>query len=271
MGIAVAIIFFVAVIFALIYVYLVMPRVRDRADMDMLVCDYAHRGLWNETYPENSLAAFARAAQAGYGIELDIQLSKDNVIMVFHDYDLKRMCGIDKKLSELTAAELGSIRLLGSNQCIPRFSDVLKVVDGKVPLLVELKGEDSRTELCKRVAAMLDKYHGAFCIESFNPLLLSWFRKYRPSYARGQLNTKLTKKANKMSWALRFTLTHMLLNVISRPDFIAIDGRYRNSPRCLLCERVFKSRVFVWTVRGARDYKESHREGRYTIFEKILP
>ncbi len=271
MGIAVAIIFFVAVVFALIYLYLVMPRVRDRADMDMLTCDYAHRGLWNETYPENSLAAFARAAQAGYGIELDIQLSKDNVIMVFHDYDLKRMCGIDKKLSELTAAELSNIRLLGSNQSIPRFSDVLKVVDGKVPLLVELKGEDSKTELCKRAAAMLDKYHGAFCIESFNPLLLSWFKKYRPSYARGQLNTRLTKKTTKMSWGRRFILTHMLLNVISRPDFIAIDGRCRNSPRALLCEKAFKSRVFVWTVRGTRDYKECHSEGRYTIFEKILP
>ena len=271
MGIAFAIIFLVAVIFALVYLYLVFPRVRDRADMDMLTCDYAHRGLWNETYPENSLAAFARAAEAGYGIELDLQLSKDNVIMVFHDYDLKRMCGIDKKLSELTAAELGNIHLLGSNQCIPRFSDVLRVVDGKVPLLVELKGEDTKTELCRRVAAMLDKYHGAFCIESFNPLLLSWFRKYRPSYARGQLNTKVTKNPKKWGWVRNFILTHMLLNVISRPDFIAIDGKCRNSPRVLLCEKVFKSQIFVWTVRNTRDYKDCHNEGRYTIFEKILP
>lgn len=271
MGIAIAIIFLVAVVFALVYLYLIMPRVKDRADMDMLLCDYAHRGLWNEIYPENSLAAFARAAEAGYGIELDLQLSKDNVIMVFHDYDLKRMCGIDKKLSDMTAAELCNIRLLGSNQCIPRFSDVLRVVDGKVPLLVELKGEDTKTELCRRAAAMLDKYHGAFCIESFNPILLSWFRKYRPSYARGQLNTKMTRNKKNWGWARNFILTHMLLNVISRPDFIAIDGKCRNSPRALLCEKAFRSSVFVWTVRNTKDYKDCHSEGRYTIFEKILP
>lgn len=271
MGIAIAIIFLVAVVFALVYLYLIMPRVKDRADMDMLLCDYAHRGLWNEIYPENSLAAFARAAEAGYGIELDIQLSKDNVIMVFHDYDLKRMCGIDKKLSDMTAAELGTIRLSGTNQCIPRFSDVLRVVDGKVPLLVELKGEDSRTDLCKRAAAILDKYHGAFCVESFNPILLSWFRKYRPSYARGQLNTKVKKNGKKWARIRGFIITHMLLDFFSRPDFIAIDGKYRNSPRVILCQRFFKSRVFVWTVKNPRDYKACHNEGRYTIFEKILP
>ncbi len=254
-----------------IYAFLIMPRVSDRADMDLLLTDYAHRGLWNETYPENSLAAFALAAESGFGIELDIQLSKDNRIMVFHDYDLKRMCGIDRKLSDMTYDELREVRLLGSNQTIPTLADVLKVVDGRVPLLVELKGENRNTELCRRAAAMLDKYHGAFCVESFNPILLCWFKKFRPRYARGQLVTKVSKKTRKGSAALGFALTHMLLNFLSRPDFIAVDGKIRNRPMIFVCERIFRSKTFVWTVKNRKEYDLCASESRHTIFDSFVP
>lgn len=254
-----------------IYAFLIAPRVSDRADMDLLLVDYAHRGLWNETYPENSLAAFALATEAGFGIELDIQLSKDNHIMVFHDYDLKRMCGIDRKLSDMTYEELKEVHLLGSNQTIPTFAEVLKVVDGRVPLLVELKGENRNTELCRRAAAMLDKYHGAFSVESFNPLFLCWFKKFRPRYARGQLVTKVNKKTRKGSSFLGFVLSHLLLNFMSRPDFIAVDGRIRKKPMIFICERLFKSNVIVWTVRSKKDYDICVSEKRHSIFERFCP
>lgn len=270
MIIAVAIIAALAAI-CLIYLFLISPRVADRADMDLLLVDYAHRGLWSADIPENSLAAFARAAERGFGIELDIRLTKDKRIVVFHDDDLVRMCGINKKVSELTYDELRGITLRGSRYTIPLFSEVLRVVDGRVPLLVELKGENGNTELCGRAADVLDKYHGAFCIESFNPLLLRWFKKYRPRYARGQLVTKLTRKDKKASGVISFCLSHLLLNFLSRPDFIAVDGRIRRTPKISICKRLFGTKLFVWTVRNDREYNVCRNEGSRTIFEKFIP
>ena len=254
-----------------IYIFLIMPRVVDRADMDMLNVDYAHRGLWNDKIPENSLPAFARAVKGRYGIELDIQLSKDNKIMVFHDYDLKRMCGIDKKLSDLTCAELKNIRLGSSEYTIPTLAEVLNLVDGRVPLLIELKGESSDVRLCGMAAEMLDKYHGAFCVESFNPLILKWFKKYRPRYARGQLVTRLNKKNRKGNAIVSFGLSQMLFNLFSRPDFIAVDGKIRRSLMIKICGKAFGAKVFVWTVKNPKDYKICRKDGMYTIFERIIP
>ncbi len=268
---ALTIIFLILIILFLVYLFLISPRLRDRADMDLLLVDYAHRGLWNETYPENSLPAFALASDAGFGIELDIQLTKDKRIVVFHDYDLKRMCGVDRKISELTYSELCEYRLRGTAFGIPTLAEVLKLVDGRVPLLVELKGEDGNIELCKRAVALLDKYQGAFSVESFNPLLLRWFKKFRPRYARGQLVTKVTKKTRKGSTIVGFALTNLLLNVISRPDFIAVDGKIRKRPMIFLCERLFKAKVLVWTVRSRKDYELCRRERHHSIFERFIP
>ena len=124
------------IIAVVVYISLIMPRAVDGADMDMLSCDFAHRGLWSESVPENSLAAFTLAAKAGYGIELDIQLSKDGRIVVFHDYDLKRMCGVDRKLADMTLEELKACRLRGTSEQIPTLVEVLQLIDGKVPLLI---------------------------------------------------------------------------------------------------------------------------------------
>ena len=266
-----AIIFLVFLLAFAVYLFLISPRLKDRADMEMLAADYAHRGLWNEKYPENSLPAFSLASDAGFGIELDIQLTKDKRIVVFHDYDLRRMCGDDKKICELTYSELCKYRLRGTEFGIPTLSEVLKLVDGRVPLLIELKGEDGNTELCKRAAVFLDKYQGAFGILSFNPLFLRWFKRIRPRYARGQLVTKRVKTKRKGSTLAGFALTNMLLNVISRPDFIAVDGKTRRRPMILLCERLFGTKIFVWTVRSRKDLELCRRERHYSIFEKFIP
>lgn len=253
-------------------IIMIMPRTLGRADMEYLRCDYAHRGLWGEDAPENSLASFARAKDAGYGIELDIQLSKDKKIMVFHDYTLLRMCGKEGKLSDYTCAELQAMKLRGSEEGIPTLAEVLNLVGGKVPLLIELKGESSDTELCPRAAAMLDKYRGAFCIESFNPLLLAYFKKHRPNFARGQLVTCLLgKKVGGRSGFLNFLLTNLLLNILSRPDFIAVDAKIRNTLPVHICESIFRADVFVWTVSSEKDMNACYKEGRKTIFEGFIP
>ncbi len=269
--ITVFVILLLIVIVSVIYIFLIMPRAVDGADMDLLSCDYAHRGLWNESVPENSLAAFELAVKAGYGIELDIQLSKDGRIVVFHDATLHRMCGVNKRVSELTLAELKTLSLARTEHRIPTLIEVLQLVDGKVPLLIELKGEDIDTTLCGRAAKILDNYRGAFCVESFNPVILSWFKNYRPRYARGQLVTDLLKEKKKGNKFLSFVLSYMLLNFLSRPDFIAIDKKYQNKVAFKICVGFFRAKAFVWTVRTPKEYISAHRSGKFTIFEKINP
>jgi len=272
MVIALTVILLLVIIVAVVYIFLIMPRVTDRADMDFVSTDYAHRGLWNEIYPENSIAAFAHAVHCGYGIELDVQLSRDGEIMVFHDYDLSRMCGVKKRLSSLSAAELSTLRLSGSAYTVPTLAEVLRLVDGKVPLLIEIKGEGKEEKLCRKLAEALDVYHGAFAIESFNPLVLSWFKNYRPRFARGQLVTKVTEvKGKKHGRLIGFMLSKMLLNVLSRPDFIAINGKMINSIAFRLCVVLFKCKGFAWTVSNLRQYRHCRRLGLFTIFEKIKP
>ena len=256
---------------ALVYLFLIMPRIRDRADMEMIMTNYSHRGLWNASVPENSLRAFLWAAQEGYGIELDVQLSRDKQLMVFHDNDLKRMCGIDKKISDMTCRELKALTLKGTDQTIPTLAEVLYFIDGRVPLIIELKSNGKDTEICKRFAAMLDKYQGAFCVESFDPRLVAWFKKYRPRYARGQLVTKMKKCDSIKDTLGSFCLSRLIGNILSRPDFIAVDGRIQKSLSIRACHKLFKVPVFVWTVRTQRDMDSCISDGYNFIFEKIRP
>lgn len=258
-------------VIAFIYFFLISPRLSNQADMELLTGNYAHRGLWNEKFPENSMSAFENAARHGYGIELDIRLSKDNKIVVFHDDNLKRMCGVDRKVSDLTLAELKELRLKGTNDTIPTFREVLVLINGRVPLLIEFKGEMPEEALCRGASSLLDSYKGAFCIESFSPFILRWFKKFRPSYARGQLVTKVTSKTRKGNRLLNFCLSKMLFNVFSRPDFIAINNSYRRSLSFLICTKIFKIPGFIWTIRTPEDYKNCANAKYPVIFEKILP
>ena len=189
------VILIVLLVLAGLYLLAVKPRSEAKTSLEPLKTDYAHRGLWSEDIAENTMPAFMAADRAGYGIELDIQLSADGEIIVFHDDNLERLCGRPEKVSDLTASELSWVGITGSCDRIPMFSDVLSRVGKDTPLLIELKGYD--ISLCEKAAALLDEYDGYFCIESFNPLLLNWFRKNRPRYVRGQLTTNLFRKDRK--------------------------------------------------------------------------
>ncbi len=265
------------VITAVAYVFLVMPRVVDSADMDLQSTDYAHRGLHGHGVPENSLAAFRRARDAGFGIELDVRLSRDGKIFVFHDESLYRMCKVKHKLSECHSDYLSKLSLKDSWESIPTLKSVLELVDGNVPLLIEVKGNrlDKRTKaLCKRLSEALDSYHGAFAVQSFSPEVLSYFKKYRPRFARGLLVTSLKgergKRAVKNSF-LRFALNHMLTNVLCRPDFISVEGSLIHEPAFVLATKLFRAKGFVWTVRTDRQHAYCREHGLYTIFENINP
>lgn len=256
-----------AIIFLfLIYLFvLVRPRKRD-VSTDGLLTDYAHRGLHSGTIPENSLAAFDNAVKNGYGIELDVQLSIDGEVMVFHDYTLTRMTGNEKKLSELTKGELKALTLKNTPETIPTFKEALDLIDGQVPILIELKGEDLDTRLCEKVAMCLKSYKGKYCIESFNPLLIRKMKNYLPEAFYGQLYTNVCRQHG---YALiNIILTCMALNCLSRPDFIAYNKLDRMSFPMRIVSKLYASPRFVWTLKDDQELTEAARNGEFAIFEK---
>lgn len=258
------------VLCALILLYLLLlvrPKGKKPED-PRLLCEYAHRGLHGDTVPENSLLAFEKAAEKGYGIELDVQLSSDGVVMVFHDYTLLRMTGKDEKLKHLTAEELQALSLAGTEQTVPTFSQVLSLVDGRVPLLVELKGEDLNAALCPKVAELLAGYQGPYCIESFNPLLVKNMKKYLPEVYCGQLYTNVCRDKKKYS-ALNMILSSMGFNFLAKPNFVAYNYKDRNSLPVKLAAKLYKAPRFVWTVRTAEELALCRKNGEFAIFENI--
>ena len=269
MGIA----FLVAVILVMVGAWLIMPRITDRPNMEDVLCDYAHRGLFSnrEGVPENSLVAFKYAIMGGFGIELDVRLTADGEAVVFHDCSLKRMCGEDVNLSSLTLAELRKYRLLETQYSIPTLKEVLKLVDGKVPLLVELKGENGDTSVCSVSAEILDTYNGAYCVESFNPLLLRWFKKKRPDVVRGQLVTNLMKSEKGGNPFRNFALFSMLTNFLSRPDFVAVDKKCLRALPIKICTGIFSTKLFVWTVTKREHFDINRENGDLSIFEGFNP
>ena len=260
----------VAVLFAL-WLFLIAPRKRGAA-MEPFRCPYAHRGLWGGDVPENSLAAFRAAADAGFGIELDVQLSKDGVVMVFHDYTLDRVCGVSGKVIEHTAAELGKIPLSGvETECIPTLQQVLDAVGGRVPLLIELKGESGDAALVPKVLDALQGYEGKWCMESFNPLLLRAVRKQAPEVVIGLLSSDLIKEKRKGSKMLNFLLSALWLTFLCRPAFHAWDGKYPKRVALRVGIKWFGAASVVYTIRDPEAYKSYMARGIYPIFEGFVP
>lgn len=185
--------------------------------------NYAHRGLHTEdkSVPENSMEAFAKAKEAGYGIELDVQLSKDGELVVFHDDTLDRVCGVDARVDELELKELKELSICGTEQRIPHFGEVLELIDGSVPLIVELKNGKRNQELCEKSYDLLRDYKGDYCVESFNPLIVGWFRRNAKEVFRGQLAGRLDDYKGSVKKPLALLLSRCMLNIISRPHFIA--------------------------------------------------
>ena len=257
----------ILVVLLLLYILLfVRPRNNPTKEKTLLT-NYAHRGLHGNDVPENSLQAFELAINNGYGIELDVQLSKDRKVMVFHDYSLLRMTGIDKKLNDLNEDELKNISLASTEQKIPSFNEVLNLVNGRIPLLIELKGEDLNTELCGKVASALTEYKGAYCIESFNPLLIRNIKRFLPDVYCGQLYTNLCREKKKFT-PFNITLSLMVFNFLAKPDFIAYNKDDRNSFPVKLTTKLYKAPKFVWTTRGDKEKNTTKNLGEYAIFEK---
>ena len=227
----------------------------------------AHRGYHDieKGIPENSMKAFAEAIKNNYIIELDVHLLKDSEVVVFHDDNLKRMTGVNKKVKECTYEEITEIKLKETEEKIPLLKDVLNLVDGKVPIIIELKTDLRCGKLEKEVIKILEKYNGEYAIKSFNPLSVNYFRKHSPSTIRGQLASDF--KNDKMFILKKLFLKYMLFNFISKPDFISYD--IRTLPNKKIAKIREKQLVLGWTARSGEDMEKAKKYCDNVIFENI--
>ena len=230
----------------IMYILAIMPRVIRRPDCSAFGTRFfAHRGLHDNAgdAPENSMRAFERAVRAGFGIELDVQLTADGVPVIFHDHDLKRMCGRPEKVRSLTFAQLRELRLLQTDQQIPSLQEFLEMVGGRVTLLVELKEERQDVSVCRKVMPLLENYQGCYCIESFNPAVLLWLRIHKPHIMRGQLSD----------------------------GFLHIPEYRRLNPSLRLCQSLFHAYTATWTVKSEEQLSEAKKHFDAYIFDSFVP
>ena len=270
----IAVIFWIWLTLTILYMLAIMPRMLGRADrkpfMDVL---YAHRGLHdNKTdAPENSMKAFAKAVEAGYGIEMDVQLSKDGVPVVIHDFTLDRLCGVEGHVYDYTYDELKEFTIYQSEEKIPKFEDVLKLVDGRVPLIVEYKLPGNDTAVCVAGNELLNKYNGKYCIESFHPFALLWYRKNNKKIMRGQLSYAFKKDDGSRRSLREIALANLLFNFLTKPDFIAYDHTaYRNKARGI-CRYVYGGLAVAWTIRSQEALDARREDFDLFIFDSFIP
>ncbi len=281
-------------ILAVLYLLMIMPRMIGRPDRRPHVgVLYAHRGLHDNKgdAPENSMAAFKKAVDAGYGIECDVQLTRDGVPVIFHDFTLKRVArypencvpegapvnddgsiGVKGKVIDYTYEELQQFHLLNSKEKIPKFEDFLKLVDGKVPLIVELKIELKDLSVCPAVDKLLGSYKGVYCMESFNPLGVIWYRIHRPEVMRGQLSDEFHKEdPAEFKGVLYFILTHLFFNFLSKPDFIAFNRKYPKSFSLWVNRHLYGCLTAAWTVKSKQQLEDAKSDFDIFIFDSFIP
>ncbi len=261
---------------AILILFLPIGKRKKQGFYGLAAYSYAHRGLHDieRGLPENSLRAFRLAAEYGYGAELDVHLSKDGRLVVMHDESLLRTAGVDRKIADCTTQELDVLRLQGTDEKIPYLEEVLPIFEGRTPLVIEIKpvGSKNRAVLTEQVCALLDRFPKLqYCIESFDPFVLLWLRKHRPEVIRGQLAANFIKDRSGLRLITAFLLTHMCLNLLTFPHFIAYKFEDRSCLGAVVSRRVWGVQEFNWTLRTAQDVKQSKKNGALPIFELCRP
>ena len=225
----------------------------------------AHRGLHNnDTIPENSLKAFQKCIDKNIPIELDVRVTKDQQIVVFHDDKLSRMTEIDGYVNNIDYADLLSARLLKTNEKIPLFSEVLELVNGKVPILIEVKNING-VNYEKELWEILKNYKGEYAIQSFSPFILEWFKLNAPQVKRGQLSS-FFKKERSISWVARYLLKRLKFNKRSEPNFISYNLDDMPNKFVRKCKDI---PVLVWTVKNEEDRAKAIKVADNYIFQNL--
>ncbi len=225
----------------------------------------AHRGLHSSRVPENTLPAVGAAAEAGYPVECDVRLTEDGVPVVVHDETLGRLTGRDRAVSDTLWATLQGLSVGDSGERIPRLQSLLRTVDSRVPILVELKTRGLPGRLEATVADVLDTYDGAFAVQSFNPLSVLWFRRHRPGWPRGLLGGT----PGSVTPPERLVTTHLLGRRLCAPDFLAYE--HDRLPARAVTRAPGDLPVLAWTVRSEPARRRALRHADSVIFENIRP
>lgn len=236
---------------------------RIKKDYWLLHVPVAHRGLWGNGVPENSATAYDKAVKAGFAIEIDLYPTTDGEIVVFHDDDLFRMTGAEGKIYEKTLAELKGLRLAGTDETIPTLKEVLSLVDGKTPLLIEFKNRKDDFYV-KKAVEILKNYKGEFAVQSFNPFILNKIRKLAPEFIRGIL---AAKKPDTKKFIERYVVKHMPFNFLCRPDFISYDYKGLPLKKCKLGSRA----LICWTLTDPKCAETVSSLCDNIIFENFIP
>ena len=225
----------------------------------------AHRGLhFNKEIPENSLLAFKNAIEKNYSIELDITISKDNQIVVFHDENLHRLCGVKENIEEMNYSFLKELKLYETNEHIPLFTEVLDLVSGKITLIIEIKKHKNIGILENKLVNLLENYKGKYLICSFDKEILSWFKKYKPNFKRGLIfesNPKKYEKYNKTLFLYKYYKT--------KADFISLDYKLLDSSVYDFCVKNSLD-LITWTIRNKENYEKIKTKVDAVIFENII-
>lgn len=228
----------------------------------------AHRGLYtkDQSVPENSLPAFRRAVEHGYGVELDVHLVKDRKLVVLHDDTLERMTGAEGKVEDKTWRELRKLRLAGTEERMPLLEEVLEVIGGRVPIILEIKTGSRNEAQNEAVLAAISGYRGDLCIESFDPFIVGWWKKNAPQYLRGQLCMGVEDLQKTLKPALAWAGGHLFFDVIARPNFIAYDLTAKKPATVKLVEALGAMKV-CWTSHDP----SAEEENDTVIFEHYEP
>lgn len=233
----------------------------------------AHRGLFdNKTIPENSLPAFRKAVANHYGIELDLQLTKDDRLVVFHDNTLERMTSVSGNLRDFTYEQLQDLSLLNTSEKIPLFSDVLKVLHPDTPLIIEIKGEYRPIETVMKAVEETRDYKGLYNMESFNPQIIRYLRMNEPQIVRGQLSYNYLADPERLfNIPLSFMLSYLMFNIYTRPDYIAYDTLSSSNLSFQIISKLFKAECVAWTVNSKEEFEEKKHLYQCFIFDSYIP
>lgn len=233
----------------------------------LTTCPIAHRGLFDKTHPENSLSAFDEAIKAGYPIAIDVRLLSDGTIVVFGDECLSRMTNNDGYLKFLKKSDLEILRLNGTKDKVPTLEEVLNFVEGRVPLLIEIKNDSKVGTLEKGVIDLLKDYKGKFAIASKNPYVLEYFYNYAPDILRGQISGFY--KEEKMPFLKKSALKKMKFNdKVSHPNFICYEGEHLPNR---FVSKYKTLPLIAYTLKNQSDYLKVVKFCDNVIFENFEP
>ncbi len=235
---------------------------------------YAHRGLHSKDHaiPENSMAAFNRAVEKGYGIELDVHISADGTPVVIHDTSLLRTAGVDIDVTTMADGDIKSYPLEGTDERISFFAEVLEAVKGSVPLLIELKVDrDNYEAVTDATLKALEGYGGIYAVQCFDPRAVKHLRIRYPHIMRGQLSGFLIKSGTQLNKFMDFGLRNLLTNFMAKPHFISYRVQDSGKPTVSLCRKLYRPLEFNWTCKKKAHHVIAHKNGAIPIFEKYIP